>query len=536
MAITEDFSTAILRFRDLVTPQGETIRLHSDIINANPDRFVWWGWWSKAGEQIPDDAFRQLLDLSHQGAGLDVYLMDSGMERLYRARLVDVHWDIGHARVKSPDEDFTPTYYREQAYFAWLKFTGIEPADPEVLHTLTYARVDPFFTTRESRYNAFYGKRVHSVHELRQQDRTIWFVRPVGPEDRTHEVSLLDPRRITPAHFPTNFVQTASRTILWLSDLHFAVDGYNGFPLHADAARESLARAVEAACTHRGIETVAGVIVSGDLTWRADPAESTMAGTFLRELNTWAKLDSYGYALCPGNHDVRFSPDPAAKDQLVTIAAPEERAAYARLYEDMFYTQPNAYLSSGRRFLLGGTVPVEIVLLNSSLLQQAQGHFQGHGFVGEEQLEHAAGSFGWDASTSERAARVLVLHHHLLPVTYREEPRRGLMFSVALDAEAIMRWAVRCHVDLVIHGHMHHPSYARVTRPVTAADSSREHTFTVVAGGSVGVALGHVGEELKNTFGVLTFSSNDVIIDMHSIHPVNPPALLWSVAVPLKRN
>ena len=145
--------------------------------------------------------------------------------------------------------------------------------------------------------------------------------------------------------------------MLWVSDPHFSDDDSHGFPLQADAARKHLALAIEEACRRHRIENVASVIVSGDLTWRAGEAEFALAGRFIKSLNTWAKLDNYGYAICPGNHDVRFSADPSDKDQLVTIATPDERAMYSRLYEDLFYTQPNEYLSSGRRLLLGGNRP-----------------------------------------------------------------------------------------------------------------------------------------------------------------------------------
>ena len=79
----------------------------------------------------------------------------------------------------------------------------------------------------------------------------------------------------------------------------------------------------------------------------------------------------------------------------------------------------------GRRFLLGGAVPVEIVCLNSSLLGQEPGVFQGHGFIGEDQLRHAAREVGWEANRDSgdadlpRAVRIAVVHHHLLPVIYR---------------------------------------------------------------------------------------------------------------------
>ena len=45
----------------------------------------------------------------------------------------------------------------------------------------------------------------------------------------------------------------------------------------------------------------------------------------------------------------------------------------------------------------------------------------------------------------------------------------GQLYSVALDAEAITRWLVEHRVNLVVHGHMHQPFIAEVSRPVTPA-------------------------------------------------------------------
>ncbi len=42
-----EFSTVILRFRDLVTEKDATIGRHKEIIKNN----VWWGWWNKGNER-----------------------------------------------------------------------------------------------------------------------------------------------------------------------------------------------------------------------------------------------------------------------------------------------------------------------------------------------------------------------------------------------------------------------------------------------------------------------------------------------------
>lgn len=40
------FETVILRFRDLVTAEGETIKKHIAVIEDCD--YVWWGWWKGA--------------------------------------------------------------------------------------------------------------------------------------------------------------------------------------------------------------------------------------------------------------------------------------------------------------------------------------------------------------------------------------------------------------------------------------------------------------------------------------------------------
>jgi hypothetical protein len=51
------FSSIILRFRDLSTPAGTTtIDEHKKIISERG--YVWWGWWHKQGETVPEQAYR----------------------------------------------------------------------------------------------------------------------------------------------------------------------------------------------------------------------------------------------------------------------------------------------------------------------------------------------------------------------------------------------------------------------------------------------------------------------------------------------
>jgi DNA repair exonuclease SbcCD nuclease subunit len=410
---------------------------------------------------------------------------------------------------------------------AWFCFTSIDQdpaADPdEVLRRYTYERVDSFFETGESRYSPFYGKRVFSPAELRQQDRTIWFVRDSRPDDPSQEIQLLQPTSVAPYHFPNRAIEDDGDTFLWLSDLHLSEDHHN-FPLKATTSRFDLAGALERDLKNMGVKRIAAVLISGDLTWSSAATEFHFVSEFLRGIKSWSKLDNYQFVLCPGNHDMTFSASPGELDSEVTAAAATARAGYARLYEDLYGLRPNDYLSLGRRFLLARGIPVEIASINSSLLDQIEGAFQGHGFVGEQQLADLARQLRWDeGGGTPRALRIAMLHHHVVPITYREIPQQGRIYSVALDAGALTRWAARHRVDMILHGHMHQPAAARLQVPLSTTGNLQDwHEVQIIGMGSTGVARGELGEIGRNTFGLIRFKSEGVALSIYTIDPVRP--------------
>jgi hypothetical protein len=57
--MAEKPTSIILRFRDLVTPLGDTIRRHQEEVARGSH--VCWGWWSKTGEVVPTNIFGELL-------------------------------------------------------------------------------------------------------------------------------------------------------------------------------------------------------------------------------------------------------------------------------------------------------------------------------------------------------------------------------------------------------------------------------------------------------------------------------------------
>jgi 3',5'-cyclic AMP phosphodiesterase CpdA len=248
-------------------------------------------------------------------------------------------------------------------------------------------------------------------------------------------------------------MESKSRTILWVSDLHFSIDGHHQFPETSSASRHDLGQAIEESARSNGHADFAAVIISGDLTWKANEKEFEHARAFINRIaSSPSGLDSYRFAVCPGNHDLAFTEAPDDKSARIhdNVVPGQARANYVSFYQHLFYLPPNEHLSCGRRFLLGLAIPVELVCLNSSLLDQKPGWYQGHGFIGQKQLDDAAVEYGWVAEPDKpRPFRIAVLHHHLMPVIYREVPKGGVPYSVVFDAEALVQWVVNYRVDLV---------------------------------------------------------------------------------------
>lgn len=540
-----EVETVILRFRDLSTPDGKTVERHSAIAQG-PDGYAWWGWWAKGGERVPVELFGELLAQAQKPEGLLLYLLDSGHGQLYQTICKEIRWSpVADQQISSPEPAKTPEYYRAEEKLAWFKLGIISPCNIDISE-YTYVRVDAFFASQPSRYNLFYGKRIFSAQELVQQNRSIWFIRKAQALDPRHQVSLLDTPSLSPENFPKSFIQTESRHLLWLSDVHFTKGepSHHAFPVDpTHVSRMSLDRALEAALRrHYKDPRLGGVILSGDITWKAAPAEFKQARNFIERVMSWAHLKPFHFAICPGNHDVAYSSRPDSKDAPIEAARAQAQEAYTGFYTGLFSIPPTAHLSCGRRFLLAGTYPVEIVCLNSTVLEQRPGVFQGHGFVGHAQLEEAERELGWTAHDPKQDSnvgqpfRIVVLHHHLVPVTYREQLDPTTIYSVVLDAEALMQWVVQHRVNLVLHGHMHQSFAVKLSKPKNGLDNevTQWHDFHIIGMGSTGVERNHLGSEGKNTFGLLRFEASGLKVEIYSIAEADQSKLLWSIQVPYR--
>lgn len=501
--------TLALRFRDLVAP---TIERHQEVI-SHQHGYVWWGWWNKPAEQIPRETFASLREVIERDGSLQIYLLDSGEERLYRAKLTGIRDAPTKQPIPSPEPKCTPEYYHEREYRAWFRFTEFEQVeDPKAeIRRWSYSEVPEFSEAEE--IEDFDGKRVFDIQEmLGRRHKTIWFLRQYRQGDPIQQVKLSAPSRSGP--FLLQPMTGEGSYLLHLSDLHFHSENH-AFALDTSSPKPTLFDALQADLeeTCNG-EPPAGVIVSGDFTWTGSEEEFGWARDFLARLRSAFDLKLDQFVLIPGNHDIRWSAESSDYDPEASVQRPPSEAEqnFRTFFSQFAKYNANEYLCMGRRFLLSNFVSVDVIGLNSSRLEQR--HFAGYGYVQSSQLRHTIKKMKWADASPRTHYRLLVLHHHLLPVAPVEhfssyDPR----FSLTLDAADMLARSTKFGVDLILHGHQHQPFVATFNRGMTLSESTGR-SIVVHGAGSVGVDRDHLGRVGKNCYSLLRFDDNGAGVEL----------------------
>jgi 3',5'-cyclic AMP phosphodiesterase CpdA len=198
-------------------------------------------------------------------------------------------------------------------------------------------------------------------------------------------------------------------------------------------------------------------------------------------------------------------------------------AEYKSFYEQLYEVKPTNEFTCGRRLWVPDGKIVDVASLNSSVLQQIAGAFQGQGFLGAPQLRIAAEAMKWSPDSPRvrdrsrvKAFRICMLHHHVVPILHREHPDIGTAASVVYDAGALMRWLVENEVNLVLHGHMHLPAFVKESRALDYPNQEQWHEITIAALGSSGVTAGHRPNQ-PNSYGLIEFSREGMKLTVRRI-------------------
>jgi hypothetical protein len=167
----------ILRFRDLVTEEGGSIKEHSDILRSHGE--VWWGWWMRQYETPPRMFLGELREKIAQAGQVRGYLFNTGEGKLFSCTIADVKVAPPGTKIGPPDPERTPEYYSRGQYPAWFLLRSI--ADQRFEDCKFFYDSFPSRTELHERYSSFQNKPVKSLDDLRQIDVTIWVVGEASP-------------------------------------------------------------------------------------------------------------------------------------------------------------------------------------------------------------------------------------------------------------------------------------------------------------------------------------------------------------------
>jgi len=500
----------VLRFRDLVTAPGETIKEHDALIQQHG--YVWWGWWNKPEERTPRNTFATFTAIARKD-GLRVFLAHSGDRALYQTSLADIVMSATEDPIKTPEPGKTPPYYGNAQYKAWLKLAApIEPIDPAELRNWSYEDVEELGYPIVHLEMQYQRKRVESLDEmLDRKHRTIYFITPYAKGTHTEGIVTLEPTK-PPDVFCTELAHGRSNYVVQFSDLHFGP--HHNFPAQSDGIKKSLAgQVIDDLRLAYNDQPPAAVILTGDLTWQGTTEEFTGAATFIAALRSAFSLGLDQFVVVPGNHDIQWADTPDYDPNAAVTRAPAAAEAnYREFYRGVFGVEPSPDLAMARRLILRNYVPVDIVGLNSCRLEQK--HFAGFGFVGSQQLVEAAQRMGWSEAHGAKY-RFVALHHHVVPIVPQEEISNvAQRYSLTLDAGELLYRALRSEVDLVCHGHMHQPASLSVSRVPWGNHFPHARSVAIHAAGSVGVKTTHLGPVGKNAFTVYFFEPTSITMHL----------------------
>ena len=229
-----------------------------------------------------------------------------------------------------------------------------------------------------------------------------------------------------------------------------------------------------------------------------------LARLLLEDLASKIGVPKNLFFMVPGNHDiVRHSEGNAAavQDYLLHYDHEEGFRALREEFCEVYRLSPLNYIARVRF----ERKTLVFALLNSPYLNERVS-FSEYGFVGDD----ADNVFAIIKSVdSPDVLKILVLHHHLLPVYERELLGSEGKISLTLDAAKILRQAQEANICLVLHGHEHaikRMQYSSWSAAMLPSMDKLGRSLALYAGGSIGVKSSRLPSDELNAYGLIDIS------------------------------
>ena len=314
------------------------------------------------------------------------------------------------------------------------------------------------------------------------------------------------------------------KTALILSDLHYGdLAHLKNFGKKGGATDEELHEIAESIVFGliQERQIINYIFVLGDLTSRGSPGEFQDVYRFLLILRKLLNIDQSKVFITYGNHDVdwkicQLETRNPEHEQAYRVTAANLGGSFAPTGEITF---EGPVLGSGVTHLEG----IDLISLNSGIECYNDQSIK-HGKLGIEQ-------FNWLQNDLKKhlrcnSTKIVILHHHLFPLPY---PTPVHDLSALEEGPKVLEILGRYGIDLVLHGHRHHPLAH------TAINSNWAKPITFFCAGSFGVvASERASGRLPNTIHTIcidAFSGNksfDCFVNSYELNS----SLQWIPLVP----
>ena len=275
-------------------------------------------------------------------------------------------------------------------------------------------------------------------------------------------------------------------------------------------------------------EKICCVVISGDIVTKgawfkeieiggSQTLGLDLARAFLEDLANNILVPKNLFFMVPGNHDiVRESEGKPEEVQKVLLHYDHEKG-FRTLREEFCEIYKLSPLNYVARVKLGQKKTVVFGLLNSAYLNE-RARFSEYGFVGDD--ADKVFSILRSISSSD-AIKILVLHHHLLPVYERELLGVDGKISLTLDAANLLRQAQEADIFAVLHGHEHaikKMSYSSWGPTMDQGLRDLTRPIMLYAGGSVGAKRDRLPADKSNAYGLIDLSGEHPSVRIRRIY------------------
>lgn len=488
----------LLRFRDL-TQNINTIDEHNKISLEKGK--VLWGWWKKDNEPYPDPILKELSEEIEKYKDVHIYFVNSDTNKYYKSKLNKIYYDFGGYNMLPPDPAICPEYYSEKELAAWFEIEEIVEIDPSQLSEFVLSHDNRVTRNHSSIPDNNIGLFFRDI-DILAHPVSMWFLCNIEDFESVKKQSVLN---ISSGNYPTK-----GKYILHLSDLHFGdVHAYRN-PLSSnkkicnEMLIDDLLDDIKA-FNENAIEEIGLVIISGDLTWKADTHEFSNAEKFAEQLCKELGLSPQHVIFVPGNHDIEWLKSDNKIDQNAELN-------YRNFYKNVYNSNPSETMLKINRYSINNN-NVCVIAINSCRLESEEN--AGYGFIGNEQIKAIINYFDKNKDIDYSFA---VLHHHVLPVNYLEDyDFKTKQISMLLDSEALLRTLISCGVDTIIHGHQHQPYFSTIRRIVPEYIKNGKRTvlngsINVVGAGSMGVDKSKTNSIGRNSYNIIEIEDKNISI------------------------